>query len=178
MHKTDQFALSGFRRDIERDGPRSSALRRPCDTQDRSALLPMWPHELGDMSLAGRRTRIAVLRRTLRAERQRGVSGHWTYDLARHWALLRWYRTEVAELEGPDPTQRSGHWRAHYGCRGSIWRIPVIQPRVADYRCQTAEALSSAGRRAQAAGFARRPHWGLVRSRGLPGPATTRDPNG
>ena len=94
MHKTDHFAPSGFH---YRCTPGSDAFR--ADSREKSALLPMWPHELSDVSLAGRRSRIAVLRRTLRAERQRGVAGHWTYDLARHWALLRWYRTEVAELE-------------------------------------------------------------------------------
>jgi hypothetical protein len=31
----------------------------------------------------------------LRVERQRGIAGHWTYDLARHARLLRAYRAET-----------------------------------------------------------------------------------
>ena len=39
---------------------------------------------------------LAKLRRALRAERRRGVAGHWTYDLARHVELLHLYRQELA----------------------------------------------------------------------------------
>ena len=35
---------------------------------------------------------LAVLRRALRAERNRGLTGHWTYDLSRHAQLLAIYR--------------------------------------------------------------------------------------
>jgi hypothetical protein len=35
------------------------------------------------------------LRRALRQERQRGVSGHWAYSLSRHKALIESYRTEA-----------------------------------------------------------------------------------
>ena len=34
----------------------------------------------------------------LRAERQRGLNRHWSYDLGRHAALLRAYRAEAAAL--------------------------------------------------------------------------------
>lgn len=61
-----------------------------------SRLLPLWPHELTDVSIAARENRIALLRRALRAERCRGISGHWTYDLGRHWSLVRCYRFELA----------------------------------------------------------------------------------
>jgi hypothetical protein len=61
-------------------------------------LLPLWPHELTDQSDAGRLGILAKLRRALRAERCRGVAGHWTYDLARHIELLRAYKTELAAL--------------------------------------------------------------------------------
>jgi hypothetical protein len=37
----------------------------------------------------------ARMRRALRVERQRGIAGHWTYDLARHARLLRAYRAET-----------------------------------------------------------------------------------
>lgn len=61
-------------------------------------LLPLWPAEIGDVSPAGRKRLIATLERALRAERRRGLSGHWSYDLGRHAALLRAWRREIAEL--------------------------------------------------------------------------------
>jgi hypothetical protein len=59
-------------------------------------LLPLWPHELSDQSTTGRERRLSLLRKALRAERRRGLAGHWTYDLGRHSALLRCYRHEAA----------------------------------------------------------------------------------
>ena len=59
-------------------------------------ILPLWPHELEDQTPQGRVRVLAKLRSALRAERRRGVAGHWTYDLARHAELLRVYRLEVA----------------------------------------------------------------------------------
>jgi len=63
---------------------------------DLARLLPLWPHEIADTSPDGRARLISRLERALRAERQRGIAGHWTYDLARHVALLNAYRAEVA----------------------------------------------------------------------------------
>ncbi len=65
---------------------------------DLPRLLPMWPKDLADLSVAGRERVIATLRRALKAERQRGLAGHWAYDLARHAQLLAAYRTECAAL--------------------------------------------------------------------------------
>ena len=64
--------------------------------RDLPRLLPVWPTEVADTSHAGRLALLAKLRRALRNERKRGASGHWTYDLGRHAALRRAYRTEVA----------------------------------------------------------------------------------
>ena len=61
-------------------------------------MLPVWPHELEDESLAGRERLLTRLRSALRAERRRGICGHWTYDLARHVELLRLYRAELAAV--------------------------------------------------------------------------------
>ena len=61
-------------------------------------LVPLWPSEIADTSRAGRTRIVAKLYRALKAERQRGVSGHWTYDLARHAALLSAWRRERAAL--------------------------------------------------------------------------------
>jgi hypothetical protein len=63
-------------------------------------LLPLWPHELEDESPEGRRRILAKLRRALRAERRRGIAGHWTYDLARHVELLWVYREETNAMGG------------------------------------------------------------------------------
>ena len=65
---------------------------------DLPRLLPLWPHEIADLSLAGRQQIMARLRQALRAERQRGIGGHWTYDLARHTQLLAAYRREMTDL--------------------------------------------------------------------------------
>ena len=77
---------------------------RPAPQQrlDRRAalgrLLPLWPHELADESPQGRLRVIARLRKALRAERRRGLAGHWTYELARHVELVRLYRAEASAL--------------------------------------------------------------------------------
>ncbi len=70
---------------------------RPYDRRvELPRILPLWAHELADASLEGRRTIVCKLRRALRAERRRGIAGHWTYDLARHAELVRVYRLELA----------------------------------------------------------------------------------
>lgn len=56
---------------------------------DLAKLLPMWPAELADRSLHGRRRMIWRLTKALRLERQRGRAGHWTYRLARHAQLVK-----------------------------------------------------------------------------------------
>ena len=72
-------------------------------TYDRERELPrlvaLWPSEIRDLSLVGRRRLLQLLRAALRAERTRGIAGHWTYDLARHSQLLRAYRIEAEALE-------------------------------------------------------------------------------
>jgi hypothetical protein len=56
----------------------------------------LWPHELDDDTPEARQKIVSLLRRALRAERRRGIAGHWTYDLQRHVELLRLYRLELA----------------------------------------------------------------------------------
>src|SRR5262245_37367739 len=67
--------------------------------RDLPRLLPLWPHELITTTKAEHARLLARLRRALRAERQRGLAGHWTYDLARHAQLVRAYRAEAAAHE-------------------------------------------------------------------------------
>jgi hypothetical protein len=83
---------------LRRPARPNPAARRPYDRRhELPRILPLWPHELDDESPEARRLILAKLRRALRAERRRGISGHWTYDLARHVELLRVYRAELAE---------------------------------------------------------------------------------
>lgn len=67
--------------------------------RDLPVLLAVWPCELDDRSLEGQGRLTALLRSALRRERQRGLRGHWTYDLARHARLLRAYECELRQLE-------------------------------------------------------------------------------
>jgi hypothetical protein len=76
--------------------PKADAFAGYQRTRDLPKLLPLWEWELATPSEAEHARLLARLRRALRSERQRGLSGHWTYDLARHAQLLRAYRAEVA----------------------------------------------------------------------------------
>ena len=75
----------------------------PDHTMQLMRLLPLWPHEMADRSVTGRRRILALLHRALRAELQRGLAGHWTYDLSRHAQLLAIYRQETATIGRPTP---------------------------------------------------------------------------
>jgi hypothetical protein len=66
--------------------------------RDLPKLVALWPRELADESPEGRRLVLAKLRRALRAERRRGLAGHWSYDLNRHLGLLSAYKGEIAAL--------------------------------------------------------------------------------
>jgi len=82
-----------------RAGPQShsDAGTRAYDcARDLPKLLPLWPREIASLNSADHARLLARLRKALRAERQRGLSGHWTYDLVRHAQLLRAYRAETA----------------------------------------------------------------------------------
>lgn len=62
-------------------------------------LIPLWPSELADLSIEGRARLIGKLERALRAERRRGLAGHFAYDLSRHAQLVRCTRAEAAALK-------------------------------------------------------------------------------
>jgi hypothetical protein len=61
-------------------------------------VLAVGPKEVADESEPGRRAILRRLARALRAERNRGRAGHWTYDLNRHIALAQAYTAERAAL--------------------------------------------------------------------------------
>lgn len=95
---------------VRKAAPAGSAAKRVFDpmvaagaavyvrARDLPRLIALWPHELADESLAGRRRILAKLRRALRAERRRGLAAHWSYDLNRHLGLLSAYKGELAAL--------------------------------------------------------------------------------
>jgi hypothetical protein len=68
--------------------------------------LALWPAEVDDFSAVGRQNLLAKLSRALRAERRRGIAGHWTYDLARHVELLHLYRKELAMVRAMNATRK------------------------------------------------------------------------
>lgn len=66
--------------------------------RDLPRLLRMWPHEVLALGEGDRAGLVERLRQMLRAERRRGLTRHWSYDLSRHAALLRAFRAEAAAL--------------------------------------------------------------------------------
>ena len=77
-------------------GPSALAHAPYVRARDLPRLLPVWPDEIADTSDAGRLRLLIKLQSQLRRERQRGLAGHWAYDLARHRQLLIAYRAELA----------------------------------------------------------------------------------
>lgn len=57
-------------------------------------LLAITDAEIEDRTFLGRAALLAKLEQALRAERARGIDGHWSYELARHTALFAVYRRE------------------------------------------------------------------------------------
>lgn len=83
--------------------------------RDLPKLIALWPHELTDESPEGRRFVLAKLRRALRAERRRGLGGHWSYDLNRHLGLLSAYKGELVAL---DRSRREPQANCTRRCKG------------------------------------------------------------
>ena len=67
--------------------------------RDLPRLLRLWPDEVSRLGEADRPALVERLRLMLRGERRRGLARHWSYDLARHAALLRAYRFEAVALQ-------------------------------------------------------------------------------
>jgi hypothetical protein len=77
---------------------RRSPTPNPAAPYDRARdlprLMPLWPEDVRDDTLAGRQALVLRLGAVLRRERQRGIAGAWGYDLARHRQLVIAYRAE------------------------------------------------------------------------------------
>jgi hypothetical protein len=105
-----------------------TSLRAPPPAYDRRTalvrVLPLWPHEMADESLEGRRRLVARLHSALRAERRRGIAGHWSYDLARHVELLRVYRAELAALPCDGASTMDGGAGGGQPCRSRTGGAP------------------------------------------------------
>jgi hypothetical protein len=95
--------------------PLAAAIRVGAEEYDRRRhlprLIPVDPSLLEAPDLAAQRWIVARLARALRAERNRGRAGHWTYDLNRHIGLKQAYAAERAALgrrrEARQPASRS-----------------------------------------------------------------------
>ncbi len=75
------------------------AARKPYNRIEQlPRLIGLWPHELENCSEDASVRIVALLRKALRSERQRGIGGHWTYDINRHLALREALREENERL--------------------------------------------------------------------------------
>lgn len=98
----DENSDSGFSaNDAVSDAVRGTGASR----QELARFLPLWPDEISDLSLRGRRRIVHFLARALRLERRRARQGHWAYDVARHAALARLWRAEAAALQKLEHSQ-------------------------------------------------------------------------
>lgn len=71
--------------------------------RDLPRLIRLWPGEVASRDPAMLKSIVRKLHAALRAERQHGLAGHWTYDLARHSQLLAAYRAELHTLRSQRP---------------------------------------------------------------------------
>lgn len=70
-------------------------------------LIPLTPKEIADTRPEARRAILTRLARALRAERNRGRAGHWTYDLNRHIGLRQAYAAERMLLGERTPVRET-----------------------------------------------------------------------
>ncbi|MEM7620285.1 MAG: hypothetical protein AAF228_07465 [Pseudomonadota bacterium] len=62
-------------------------------------LIAIWPSDLKAMSKSKLEKIVNILKKALRAERQKGLVGHWSYNINRHLALLQAYQAEREALK-------------------------------------------------------------------------------
>lgn len=61
-------------------------------------LIGIWPSQINDFSRETTALIVHKLYKALRAERQKGRSGHWAYDFNKHLSLVAAYKAEKARL--------------------------------------------------------------------------------
>ncbi len=77
--------------------------------RDLPRLVPMLAEDLHTPTIDRQQRLLGLIRRALRKERCRGLNGDWTYDLARHAALLAAYRAECSNCRfAPQPVSTAG----------------------------------------------------------------------
>ncbi len=69
-----------------------------CRTEQLPPLLKLWPDEVEDYSYPGTLKIAALLRKAIRAERNRARVNRWAYDLSRHLGLIDALKAERARL--------------------------------------------------------------------------------
>jgi hypothetical protein len=69
-----------------------------CRTEQLPPLLKLWPSDVEDYSYPGTLKIAALLRKAIRAERNRARANHWAYDLNRHLGLIDALKAERARL--------------------------------------------------------------------------------
>ncbi|MFO1169335.1 MAG: hypothetical protein U1E49_00020 [Hyphomicrobiaceae bacterium] len=67
--------------------------------RDLPRLLGLWPQDVAALRGSDLDGLIARLERAIRAERRRALHRDWTYDLSRHWALIRARDAELQALQ-------------------------------------------------------------------------------
>jgi hypothetical protein len=102
-----------------------------CRIEQLPALLKLWPNEVEDYSYPGTLKITALLRKAIRAERNRARANHWAYDLNRHLGLIDALKAERARLAmlAPGLPRRSGAMKA--GRLAGTLRLPSPSERAA-----------------------------------------------
>jgi hypothetical protein len=99
----------GAQNDLKTDAELAAAIDARKRAGDLQRLLAVWPAEIADVSIAGRRRTVRRLEKALRQERARGRAGHWTYDIARHHQLAHHLRLEQTALQKQEHFERHQH---------------------------------------------------------------------
>ena len=74
--------------------------------RDLPRLLRLWPNQIASLTKRDQNWLVERLGQVLRAERQRGLTRHWSYDLSRHAAVLTAYKCERQILENQAKSER------------------------------------------------------------------------
>lgn len=103
---------------------RKAGSLRPYQRQlDLTQLIPLWPRQREDYSADGTLFIINMLRKALRSERNRGKSGHWTYSLFRHKALIDALAEEKKNLHKARMAERRKELHEKFCAKGIKQRL-------------------------------------------------------
>lgn len=94
----------------ERAGATAQTADDYLRVRDLPRLIAVWPDEIANQSPAGAIKLIRKLRNALRAERQRGRAGHWSYDLGRHMGLAKALKAEMTAFALAQEQESGSLW--------------------------------------------------------------------